>query len=380
MLKFIKIPVLSGNSDQLAIVSMPIRFLFCCALLVFVLLPEAMAQNAIKVDVMYPQQMEKSQTIQLPGTIQAKQNAQLASLEAGRVASLNAEVGDLIAEGQVLLSLDDQLAQLEVAGAAAGVKAAELNLQEAKRLYEEVAKLSVQQVVAKTLIAERAALLANAEVELARVKANHSLQQERLKRHSLKAPFAGVVALRNVDVGEWITPQNAVLTLVAQSDLRLTIEIPQQYYNVLQDSNQVQVTVIPDTDGVDPITADLSRLVPVSDAQTRTFTAQIDLPDSLTKGLVVGMSATAELTFPDSAQTAIILPRAAIKQHPDGNSSVFTVENNRAKRLVTQYTNMPGDRVAIYGLPANQPYIVSGVELLREGSVLDLNEVQDTSQ
>ncbi|WP_395373429.1 efflux RND transporter periplasmic adaptor subunit [Marinicella sp. W31] len=359
---------------------MHIKYLFCCAFLFGVLSTKAMAQNPIKVDVMYPQQMQKSQNIQLPGTVQAKQNAQLASLEAGRVASLTVEVGDVVSKGQVLLNLDNQLAKLEVAGAAAEVKAAELNLQEAKRLYEEVAKLSAQQVVAKTLIAERAALLANAEVELARVKANHNLQQERLKRHSLQAPFAGVVAVRNVDVGEWVTPQNAVLTLVAQSDLRLSIEIPQQYYNALRETHQVQVTVIPDTDGVDPIAANLSRLVPVSNFQTRTFTAQIDLPDSLSTGLVVGMSATAELTFPDSAQAAIILPRAAIKQHPDGNSSVFTVVNNRAKRVVTQYTNMPDDRVAIYGQPANQPYIISGVELLREGAVLDINEVQDTGQ
>jgi len=321
------------------------------------------AQNPIQVDVIYPERIEKSQTILLPGTIQAKQHAQLASLESGRVASLVTEVGDVVEEGQVLLSLDDQLAQLQVAGAAAEVKAAELNLQEAKRLYDEVQRLSAQQVVAKTLIAERAALLANAEVELARVKANLSLQQERLKRHNLVAPFAGVIAERNVDVGEWVTPQNAVLTLVAQRDLRLSIEIPQQYHRTLGETHAVEVKVMPDMIGADPIVATLSRLVPVTDTQTRTFTAQIDLPDNATSGLIAGMSANAELTFPDSAQAAIVLPRTAIKQHPDGNSSVFVVVNNRAKRVVTEFSNMPDDQVMIYGQPANQAYIISGVEM-----------------
>ncbi len=356
---------------------MHIKHLYYFVILFILPFSGAMAQNPIKVDVIYPEHIEKKQTIQLPGTIQAKQHAQLSSLESGRVATLNVEVGDVVTEGQELLSLDNQLAKLELAGASAEVKAADLNLQEAKRLYDEVKKLSAQQVVAKTLIAQRAAILANAEVEIARVKSVYNVQQERLKRHSLKAPFAGVIALRNVDVGEWVTPQSSVLTLIAQRDLRLSIEIPQQYYKLLQQTDQVKVKVIPDTVGVESIVATLSRLVAFSDNQTRTFAAQIDLPDSVATDLVAGMSATAEITFPENIQTAISLPRAAIKQHPDGNSSVFIVENNRAKRVVTKYTNMPGDQVAIYGQPKNLVYIISGVELLKEGALVDVNVVQD---
>ncbi len=341
---------------------------------------DTVAEQPFQVDVMYPERIEQSQIIKLPGTIQAKQHAQLASLESGRVESLAVEVGDVVNKGQVLLILESQLAELEVTGALAEVKAAELNLQEAKRLYGEVQKLSVQQAVAKTLIAERAALLANAEVELARVKANHNIQQERLNRHRLKAPFTGVIAERNVDVGEWITPQNSVLTLVAQNDLRLAIEVPQQHYNTLRAINDVKVRVIPDTAGIESISATLSRLVPVSDFQTRTFSAQIDLPVVASNGWVPGMSAQAELSFPDSEQSAIILPRSAIKQHPDGNSSVFVVDNNQARRLVTAFTSLPNNQVAIYGQPANQAYIVSGVELLREGSTIVANVIQNEPQ
>lgn len=338
--------------------------------------PVAQGQEPIQVDVMYPQPVQQSQTIRLPGTIQAKQHAQLATLEAGRVEHLAVEVGEVVTEGQTLLSLEHQLAELQVTGAAAEVKAAELNLKEAQRLYEEVQRLSAQKVVAKTLIAERAALLANAEVELARVKANFSVQQERLNRHRLKAPFAGVVAERNVDVGEWVTPQSPVLTLVGQSDLRLAIEIPQQHFHTLQNAQSVPVRVIPDTTEMVPIVTSLTRLVPVSDFQTRTFSAQIDLPAGASVDWVPGMSATAELTFPNSKQSAILLPQSAVKRHPDGNSSVFVVENNRAKRLVTRITPMPDQQVAIFGLSANQAFIVKGVELLQEGALVSINVVQ----
>jgi len=343
----------------------------CCVM------PSAQAQDVVQVDVMYPQTLKQSQTIRLPGTIQARHHARLATLESGRVKELAVEVGDVVSAGQDLLSLEQDLAELQVAGAAAEVKTAQLNLSEAQRLYDEVQRLSAQQVVAKTLIAERAALLANAETELARVRASHSLQQERLDRHNLQAPFSGVIAERTVDVGEWVTPQTPVLTLVAQTDLRLSIEVPQQHFHTLSDTSAVQVRVVPDAAGVSPVLASLSRLVPVSNVQTRTFTAQIDLPDDQANGLIPGMSATAELTFPGNTQNAIILPMSAIKRHPDGNSSVFVVENNRAKRLVTGFTPLADNQVAIYGLPADQAYIIKGVEMLKEGAEVSMNEVRD---
>ncbi|WP_154222922.1 efflux RND transporter periplasmic adaptor subunit [Marinicella rhabdoformis] len=333
----------------------------------------AMAQDPIKVDAIYPQPLGSGQNIVLTGTVEAKQNARLAPLESGLVAALNVEVGDNVTQGQVLLSLNSKLMELEVQGALAEVEVAEVDRQESKRLYAEAQRLSEKNMVAKTLIDERASMVASTEAELARVIASLNLQQERLKRHRLLAPFDGVIGQRNVDVGEWVTPQTAVLTLVAQNDLRLVVAIPQQYYSRLITHAEVSIKVIPDAAGSAPFAAKLSRLVPVSDSTTRTFTAQIDLPDS--QNLVAGMSARAEIALPDGDQVAFVLPRYAIKQHPDGGSSVFVVENNTAKRIVTSYTTLPDDKVAVYNLPADQAYIITAVELLQEGMPVTVNVI-----
>lgn len=337
----------------------------------------AWAQTPIQVEAMYPTQVEQNHSIQLSGTVRSKQHAQLASLESGRVEGLAFEIGDLVKAGQVLLTLEHQLAELQVSGAAAAMKSAALNLKEAQRLYDEVQRLSDQKVVAKTLIAERAALLANAEAELARVTASHKLQQERLHRHQLKAPFTGVIAKRNVDVGEWVTPQSPVMTLVSQDDLRVAIEIPQQHIQQLQQAESIQAKVTANAMGINPFTSTLSRWVPVSDVNTRTFTAQIDIPIGGKGEWIPGLSATVELTFPGQAQSAIVLPQSAIKRHPDGNSSVFVVENNRAKRVVTSFTPMAGGLVSIQGLSANQAYITKGVEVLKDGSLIETQITQD---
>jgi RND family efflux transporter MFP subunit len=330
-------------------------------------------QPPINVDVFYPNPIQSNINIILTGTVEAKQRAQLAPLEAGRVKQLEVEIGDIVTKGQTLLSLDSKLAELEVLAAKASLMAIQVNLNEANRLYQEVLLLSKQQLVAQTLISERAALLANSEAQLANSQATLSLRHELLNRHTLQAPFAGVIAQRNVDLGEWITQQTPILTLVAQDDLRLTISIPQQYYSRLAKQLNVSVKVVPDSVDAQSFSAVLNRLVPVSDPSTRTFMAQIDLPKET--DLVAGMSARAQISLPNTSQKTFMLPRSAIKQHPDGGSSVFIVKNGIAKRIITSYVQMSGNLVEISDHPVDLPYIVTGVELLKDGTPVTANTV-----
>jgi RND family efflux transporter MFP subunit len=330
-------------------------------------------QPPINVDVFYPNPIQSNINIILTGTVEAKQRAQLAPLEAGRVKQLEVEIGDIVTKGQTLLSLDSKLAELEVLAAKASLMAIQVNLNEANRQYQEVLLLSKQQLVAQTLISERAALLANSEAQLANSQATLSLRHELLNRHTLQAPFAGVIAQRNVDLGEWITQQTPILTLVAQDDLRLTISIPQQYYSRLAKQLNVSVKVVPDSVDAQSFSAVLNRLVPVSDPSTRTFMAQIDLPKET--DLVAGMSARAQISLPNTSQKTFMLPRSAIKQHPDGGSSVFIVKNGMAKRIITSYVQMSGNLVEISDHPVDLPYIVTGVELLKDGTPVTANTV-----
>ncbi|MFC4701321.1 efflux RND transporter periplasmic adaptor subunit [Glaciecola siphonariae] len=342
----------------------------------------------IEVDVIYPNQITQNISLTLSGTIEAKQDANLASLESGRVDELFVEIGDEVEKGQALLRLNDDLGKLQVASAKASLQAAKVNLKEAQRLYSEVLALSEQQVVAQTLIGERAAFLANAEAELARAQANLALQQEILKRHTLEAPFTGIIASRDVDAGEWVSQQDTVLSLVDVNHLRLNVFVPQQYYHLLANARDVPVTVIPDVQSLGNIQATLSRFVPVSNSSSRAFQAQIDLPlsSSANAALATGMSARAKIDIPSQAgaeglgnseERLLILPLSAVKQHPDGGSSVFVVENGKAKRIITPFVNLLNGEVSVSGLPANKPYIITGVEILRDGSAVIANDVSE---
>ncbi|WP_395338305.1 efflux RND transporter periplasmic adaptor subunit [Ningiella sp. W23] len=344
--------------------------LWCCA----ILCGRALAQNApVQVDVIYPEQQTHFRAINLTGSVEAKQHAQLSTLEAGLVSSLVVEVGDRVERGQTLLTLDSELADLALDAAQASLEAAKVNLAEAQRLYNEVLALSEQQVVAQTLIAERAAFLASAQASLAQEQANFKLQQALVDRHTLTAPFAGVIAMRNVDMGEWVTQQTQVFELVNTSDLRLSISVPQEYYGYLSRAENLEVAVRPDATG-QSINAKVDRIVPVTSANSRAFIAQVDLPSD--KGLIAGMSSRASINIPNSQSSSVLLPRSAVKQHPDGGSSVFIAENGKAVRIVTPYQNMPNGMISIANQDTGKAYIVSGVELLKDGDAVMPNEVQ----
>lgn len=345
----------------------------------------SLSAQTTAVDVFYPKPSTAYKTLKLTGTVEAAQNADLASLQAGVIEQLFVEVGDKVSKGQKLLALDATLAKLTLAETKASVGSSKVSLAEAKRLYQEVLALSKQQVVAQTLINERKAAVAAANAELARQTASLARQTELINRHTLYAPFAGVIASRNADLGEWVTQQTSVFNLVEQDKLRLALAVPQEYYQYLnhdqgQNTEQAPVSALitPDFNGATSFTRTISRLVAVSNQQSRTLLVHIDLSDEQqkqTSALVPGMSATAELQFSlnQQNQTPVIwLPEQALKQHPDGGSSVFAVVNNQAKRFIVNVLEKREQQVAVTGAPAEHAYVASGIALLRDGQALTI--------
>ncbi|NMP31155.1 efflux RND transporter periplasmic adaptor subunit [Thalassotalea sp. M1531] len=331
------------------------------------------AAEVTKVDVIYPQATQQHQMLTLTGTVEARQNANLAPLQAGVVEKLAVEIGDKVESGQHLLSLDAKLAELSLAQHKASLKASLASQTEAERLYQEVVTLSKKQLVAETLMAERLSALEVAKANFSRAQAALAQQQEVLARHRLYAPFSGVIAERHVDLGEWVTQQSPLFTLVAQSNLRVNLSIPQEYYNQLNQSEAIEVLITHDFAQSVTIAATLDRLVAVANDSSRTITGLVELPENL--DLVSGMSVTAQIQLPASDQNIVWLPKSAIKQHPDGGRSVFTVEGSKAKHVLVKVVKQQGNKIAVSGVNAEQGIVVSGVALLKDGDSLTVTRV-----
>lgn len=343
--------------------------------------------KAIDVDAIQAEGDKASQTLILTGSVEAKQHAALALQQSGLVSAIAAEAGDVVKKGQLLLSLDAKLAQLQLAQSQASKTSAIAKKNEAERLYQEVTELSKKQLVAKTLMAERLSALEVANAELVKVNAEIAQQQEVVARHQLYAPFAGVIATRGVNLGEWVTQATAAFTLVETDSLRVKVAIPQEYLMMLHGKSAVAASVIPDFAGSSvrenskgenaistAITATLDRIVPVANASHRAIDAFISLPRN--SSLMAGMSVRVEIALPSSEQAFIWLPKSAIKQHPDGGKSIFTVENNRAKRVLVNVLKEDGNNIAVTGAKPEQLYILTGIELLNDGDLVNATRVK----
>ncbi|MCW9000484.1 MAG: efflux RND transporter periplasmic adaptor subunit, partial [Kangiellaceae bacterium] len=307
------------------------------------------AEAEVEVEIIYPQQDAHKPTINLSGTIVAEQDAQLSSLEAGLVKSIYVEAGDKVESGQKLLSLDDTLTKLRLSQVEADHLSAQVRQAEALRQYNEVVSLAKRKVVSDSLLSERKAALASANAALSSTKAQVALQSEIVKRHTLSAPFGGVIAKRNVDVGEWIGQQSQIFQLVSSKSLRLVVDLPQEHISIVSQTQDAEVLVIPDVLPERQYRLKLSSIVAVSEPVSRTVQIRIDLPDNT--NLIPGMSARAKFNLSSQSAQLTWLPKSALKRHPDGGNSVFTVKANKVKRHKITLVKSELDKVAVIGLP-----------------------------
>lgn len=326
----------------------------------------AVQAQPLNVEVVYSKQEIKNYEISLSGNVEALNNSQLTILEEGIVKSIKVDAGDAVVKGQTLIELDDTLAKIQLAQAKSTLDSAKIQYQENVRLLNEIQALAQKQVIAETLLSERKANLALSKALMTQEQAKLDLQKEILKRHTLVAPFSGVIAQRNIDVGEWVSQQDPTFQLVSNDSLRIFINIPQEYFNQIQSSTSIKALVIPDSSPTDIITLNLSQFVTVSNPISRTFQARVDLPKDTQ--LVPGMSAKVKLSLSGKQATQVTLPKTALKRHPDDSYSVYSVINTKIKRLAVQLVQTNFDQVTVVGVPDNAAIIVSGSELLVDGT------------
>lgn len=335
----------------------------------------AQAQQAPRVAVATAEEAEIVEELSLTGTLTSPQSARLAPQVEGRLARIAVDAGDRVEAGARLATLDGELARIELQRAAAAVEEAEAELDDARRRLDQARDLAQRQSVAESEVRAREAEVRRDRAVLERRRAEHALQAATVERHTLEAPFAGVISRRMGELGEWVGPDMPVLHLVRVDHLRLDLRVPQGYFGRIGRDTGVAVRL--DAVSERRLDARIATIVPVSDPDARTFLARIDIanPDGR---MTPGMSARATLRI-DTGRTGVAVPRDALIRHPDGRVVVWVVDGNGDTRTVSERrvdTGLAfGDRIAIDdGLEAGTAVVVRGNEALQEGQRVRLEE------
>jgi RND family efflux transporter MFP subunit len=305
--------------------------------------------------------------LRLTGTVTSERTASLSPRVSGLVERVRVDAGDRVAAGRALIDLDATMAKLALERTGAAVEEARAQLSEQQRLYDEAREMFVRGLVPETRMhaAEAERRVASARVD--RLVAEQKEQQEVVRRHTLFAPFTGVVSSRHTDPGEWVETGTPVLELVDMRRLRIDVQAPQERYE--QIAVGTAVTVDLDARVGKPLTGKVVARVPVNDPDARTFLVRV----SVTAGSSVmtpGMSA--RVVFPLHGGAKMVkVPRDAIVRKPDGSATVWIINDGDTTTVSERRVDLGRslrDWVDVRdGLEAGMRVVVRGNETLQEG-------------
>ena len=330
------------------------------------------AQTPVPVEILKLSATAPEARLELTGSVTTAQVSRVSPEVAGKVASVALDAGDPVAAGAPLLQLDVQLARLAEARSQAAVDEAAVAAAEAARLVTEARRLVSRGNLPASQLAVREAAQAQADAVVARLQAEADEQAERVRRHTVRAPFNGTVSARLTEPGEWVSPGTAVMEVLALQDLRLDVQVPQEHYGLLAPDLPVKLRF--DHRPATVVDGRVIAQVPQASADARTFLLRVGFTTDLP--VVPGMSAQVQLPLP-ALTGAFSVPRDAILRRADGTASVWVVDRGTSPpvaRYIAVTLGAPrGDRVEVRGpLPAGAELIVRGNERLQPGQPLSV--------
>jgi membrane fusion protein (multidrug efflux system) len=310
--------------------------------------------------------------IEAVGSLRAVKGADLAFEVSGIVKEIHFNSGDDVPAGDILVMLraDDDIGKLAALQATAAL--GEINY---KRDQEQFKIKAVSQA---TLDAD-AANLKNGNAQVAE-------QQAVVEKKTLRAPFAGRLGVRAVDIGQYISAGTMVVTLQALDPIYADFFLPQQVLSQvrLEQAVTIKIDTYPDEDFIGPITA----INPKVDAATRNVQVRATLknPD---RRLLPGMYASVRIAA-GNKERYVTLPQTALTYNPYGET-VYIVDDKGTdpggqRQLVARQTLVTagpkrGDQVAILsGIEEGQTVVTAGQMKLHNGSTLMIdNTVRPTA-
>jgi membrane fusion protein (multidrug efflux system) len=301
------------------------------------------------------------------GTLVAVRAVTVASEVVGQVKQINFDSGAEVHRGDVLVKLDTSTEEAQLAAAQADLQLAQSNARRAKVLRKTAANTPSD--------------LDAAESRLAGTEAQVMLLKATINKKTIRAPFDGRLAIRQIELGQVLAAGATVASLQSVTPIHAEFWLPQQ---VLADLHvnmraQLQTDVFPGKkwDGV------VTTINPEVDISTRNVRVRATFPN--TDGtLHPGMFANVDVLSNDE-RPALVIPATAVMYAPYGDS-VFSVENKDktliAHQKFVRLGERRGDLVAVTtGVEPGETIVSSGAFKLHNGSTLAVhNELAPDAQ
>jgi RND family efflux transporter MFP subunit len=361
----------------------------------------------------------------LDGQIAPLDQSTLAFQQSGTILKINVNIGDMVHKGQLLATIDPRTLEAQLAQARAqatqyseaargsvvgypvqvqtneaAVQTAKASLENAKLVYDQNKQLYKQGYVSETTLQQSEANYVQAEqtynnsvvglrnnvVSLQNVKSQQAqavaagaqaqLLSTQLSQTYLYSPYDAVVANRLVDPGAYASPSQPVLQVARVDEVWVNLNVPDEDLSYVHPGISVrfQSTSLPGRTFNGPV--QVVNLVPTSG--TLSYLARLELrnPGYVLRG---GMLVTVTVTK-SRADDAVVVPRSAVAQAPNG-SIVYVVVNNKAQAVPVR-VGVQTDTLSQVISPRVQPgtiVVTTRPDALKDGSVVAVNSASSAS-
>ena len=348
------------------------------------------------------------------GSLAGDQQTDVAPQTSGKVVAVGVDIGSPVRRGQMLVRLDDAELKLRVEQAVAQVNQAKASVRQAEEKIglrpgqafdpNRVAEVSAARVQldlaeknlrrAEKLIesgdvsrsffdearARRDQLKEQYDVALAQARQNFAgvevartnvanaeaalgLARKNLSYANIPAPIDGFVSERTADLGEYVSPQQKVATIVRTNPLRIRIDSPEQAISEVRvgQSVSIKTSAWPDRN----FSGRVARIAPNVSATSRTLTVEAEVENS-SGALKPGQFATVRI-LQERADPAVLVPARAVVTE-GGVSRVYVIKDGHAEQRLVQTGQTEGDLVEIKsGVAADEQVATSNLEQLSDG-------------
>jgi membrane fusion protein (multidrug efflux system) len=303
-------------------------------------------------------------TLNAIATVAAVQGVTVSADLPGLVDRIAFDSGKTVQKGDVLVQLNTRQEQAQLAGAESQLQLARVN-------FERMQGLVQQGAVSRAEYDAAAAEHKQAEARLGEIRAT-------IERKTIRAPFSGLLGLRQVNLGQYLTGGDPVVPLQSVDPVYVNFGVPQQEASQMRTGRSVRITV--GELGDNEFTGRVSAINSVVDQTTRNVQVQATLANPGAK-LRPGMFVQAQVML-GSARPVVALPASAISYAPYGDS-VFVVSDMKnpqgqtyrgVRQQVVKLGAARGEQIAVLsGIKPGEEIVSSGVFKLRNGAPVQVN-------
>lgn len=309
--------------------------------------------KAVNVETMVLEGSDFTDYINVIGTLKPIEKANLSYQPGGIVKSIIKDKGSVVAEGDTILIIDNDVLKANLDGAKANYELAEMTYRKQEKIFEDKVNSEYQMLEAK--------------YRRDQAKANYDLMKAQYELTFITAPFKGVVDSKFYEEGELAAPGAPIVSVINTSKIKIVAGVPERYVGQVRKGGSARINI--KSISAEPVTGNVSYVGPSVISDNRTFPVEIiinNFDGKLKPELVADIYIEAAyypnvVTVPDEVVT-----------RTDNGYTVFVAKDGVAESRIIEILNRSQDKIAVKsGLQEGENLIVVGYQNLINGQKIN---------